>query len=137
MRPKVPAPGCPQSPHRCGWVPERARSLRRNGIRKGRNGQHRCRNAVLCRCYSSVLLREGGASDTRTGWTQTLRASLGSPWGHRGYCQRTAFSARGTWVESDRCQGLCPAQADKAGRNIAMRAGGGGWSSGDPSALTP
>lgn len=57
---------------------------------------------------------------------------MGPPWGHRGRCQRTAFSVRGTWVESDRCQGLCPAQADKVGRNTAARAGGGGWSLGAP-----
>lgn len=130
-------PGALRAPLRCGCVPERAGSLRRNGIRKGRNGQHRSSNAVICRCYSSALLREGEASDTRTGWTQTLRAGLDSPWGCRGRCQRTAFSVRGSWVEPDRCQGLCPAQADQAGRNTAMRAGGGGWSAGDPSALTP
>ena len=57
---------------------------------------------------------------------------MGPPWGRGGHCQRTAFSVRGIWVASDRCQGLCPAQADKVGRNTAARAGAEGWSLGAP-----
>lgn len=123
VQPTVPAPGCPQSPLRCGCVPERAGSPEK-WDQKGRNGQHRSSNAVICR-YSSALLRREKLQ------TRVHRMDTNSQaWILRGAAEAAVrelhFLLGGSWVEPDRCQGLCPAQADKAGRNTAMRAGGRG-----------